>query len=365
VAVTTTPTPASQAGERVHTLLEGSVEALLASWDPLRALFPFTSWLHDGRVIYDYEDPVAVRYTANSLLGLVEAARSRDLGVELDDVEAMTRTFLRPGRIRSPADVGLIALLRARLGEPARALSAPLRDVRDALAQHPRELNMQDLAWLLWGGAEIRRAGVGIATDVVELAHRQIAGRLHPATGLPRHSLRRLGRDVVSFGSLTYYLRAMHEAALTLRDPVADVAFMAGVERAMSLQGELGEWPWMISARTGAAFDRYPVFAVHQDAMAMLFLHPAQDAGMAGAGAAIARSLGWDFGANELRCEMFERRPFFAYRAIERAERMPRARRYLRSLRPPATTGAARVRINRECRSYHLGWILFAWARRR
>lgn len=365
MAVTPTSTPASEAAERLRTLIEGSAENLLATWDPRRALFPFTSWLSDGRIVCDYENPVAVRYTANSLLGLAEAARARELDLGTGDVQSMTRAFLRPGRIRSPADFGLVALLRARLGEPPRSLSGPLRDVRNALEQRPEDLNMQDLAWLLWGGAEIRRTGVGIAADVVALALRRVADRLHPATGLPRHSLRRLGRDVVSFGSLTYYLRAMHEAARTLDDRAAHMAFVAGVAHAMSLQGDLGEWPWMIDARTGVAFDRYPVFAVHQDAMAMLFLHPAQDAGLAGAGATIERSLAWDFGANELGCEMFVRRPFFAYRAIERAERIPRARRYLRSLRPRAASTTTRVRVNRECRSYHLGWILFAWAGRR
>ncbi len=55
------------------------------------------------------------------------------------------------------------------------------------------------------------------------------------------------------------------------------------------------------------------------------------------------------------------------YRSIERVERAPRIRRYLRGLGSPPTTdppraSGRRLRINRECRSYHLGWVLYAWS---
>jgi hypothetical protein len=174
---------------------------------------------------------------------------------------------------------------------------------------------------------------------------------------------------VVSFGALAYFLRAMHEAADTLGSNRTRALFEDGVARAISLQGPCGEWPWMINCRTGTAVDFYPVFAVHQDSMAMLFLHPALDSGLRRAGEAIGRSLAWDFGANELGRQMFVERPFFAYRSIERRERAPRLRRYLRSRRPgqvarPAAPDASDPRINDECRSYHLGWFLFVWAGR-
>jgi hypothetical protein len=108
---------------------------------------------------------------------------------------------------------------------------------------------------------------------------------------------------------------------------------------------------------------------VHQDSMAMLFLHPALDRGVPGANEAITRSLAWVFGENELGRPMFVEEPFFAYRSIERAERAQRVRRYARSvwhrLSPhPATPNARRVRLNDECRSYHLGWVLYVWSNR-
>jgi hypothetical protein len=79
----------------------------------------------------------------------------------------------------------------------------------------------------------------------------------------------------------------------------------------------------------------------------------------------VARSVSWVHGRNELGLRFYVERPFFfAYRAIERAERLPKARRYARWL-TGAVAGPAPaegLRVNRECRSYHLGWLLYAWS---
>ena len=83
---------------------------------------------------------------------------------------------------------------------------------------------------------------------------------------------------------------------------------------------------------------------------------------------AIRSSFAWVLGRNELSAAMFQDDPFVAYRSIERAERLPRAKRYLRATARSLTgfegdsPNGAGLRVNRECRSYHLGWILYAWA---
>ena len=101
----------------------------------------------------------------------------------------------------------------------------------------------------------------------------------------------------------------------------------------------------------------------------MLFLHPALDGGLP-VSDAIEKSLAWVMGRNELSTPMIHDRPFAAYRSVERIERLPRARRYLRSASRSVSGAAGRsaegrgVRINTECRSYHLGWILYVWSGR-
>jgi len=356
---------------QLRLLLEGSVENLLASWSEALALFPFSSRLRDGAIVHDYANPIATRYTINSLLGLLEASRSGRLGISEGDVRALAEAFLRREAelVSLPADHGLATLLIAELDGLSDRLLTHVGTLGEVLAT-PRSLEMQDLAWILWGAAGASYAGAPGADDVVRRAFGRITSELvDEGSGLPRHTSARHRRNVVSFGALVYFLRAMHEAAQVLDDQRARDLFDSGVAAAVALQGPLGEWPWMIDCRTGIPFDAYPVFAVHQDSMAMLFLHPALDKGLPRADEAIARSVPWVLGANELLTPMFVERPFFAYRSIERVERAPRLRRYVRSLEgraasPQAVTGASRIRINDECRSYHLGWILYVWSSR-
>jgi hypothetical protein len=203
-----------------------------------------------------------------------------------------------------------------------------------------------------------------VASALLERITRQLTSPL----GLPFHERRRYRRRIVSFGALTYFLRSLSEAASALEDANADRLFRAGVQQALALQGPAGDWPWMIDPLSGRALDRYPVFAVHQDSMAMLFLLPSLERGLPGVEQAIDRSLDWALGRNELGISMYVDDPvFFAYRSIERRERAPRARRYARSSvnaltgRSAQSLSASALRLNPECRSYHLGWILYAW----
>ena len=118
----------------------------------------------------------------------------------------------------------------------------------------------------------------------------------------------------------------MHEYGEAFDSDVARELFITGVERVLAIQGADGGWPWMIDVRTGVPFDLYPIFTVHQDSMAMLFLFPAEDCGIPNVTEAIERSLRWNFGDNELRAKMVHTNPYpWIYRSIERSERWPRA----------------------------------------
>lgn len=335
-------------------------------------LFPYSTRLRGGAYANDFEHPAAPRYTINSLLGLQTAARESS-DVDQDDVDRLTRTFLAShgARVATPADLGLLLVLLAE----ANGFS---RDAKDTLARVRRvsrgaeveRLTMQDVSWMLWGACAAADAGLRDAAAVAaELGELILTRFVHPESLFPRHDLSRYRRDIVSFGALTYFLRAMYELFSLTDDPRAARAFTEGVGAAARLQGDLGEWPWLISARRRIPLDFYPVFAVHQDSMSMLFLLPALELGLPVAGE-IERSFAWVLGRNELSTPMVATDPFVAYRSIERVERWPRARRYARSL-PRSATGAAdrsgrssRVRINPECRSYHLGWLLYVWSGR-
>jgi hypothetical protein len=367
--------PHVELARELQPVLSGCVENLVATYDADRGVFPYSSRLAGGSILNDYRSPESLRYTVNALLGLGRAAKAEIPGVSISDVNGMIEMFVDhfSAKLESHADLGLLIVLLAENpsaggDEAVRSAVATLR--RSLADQTADAFNMQDLAWVVWGAATAARCGIPQADELGRSATALVKSRfVDTRSGLPRHSPRWYRRGLVSFGSIAYFLRAMHEAADAFEDSDAATLFREGVQRVISIQGPLGEWPWMIHVGRGKVVDVYPVFSVHQDSMAMLFLLPALDAGEPRVQQAIDRSLSWVFGRNELDVRFYRDDPFFAYRSIERAERAQRLRRYVRFLSVSltgrdASFGSARARLNEECRSYHLGWILFAWSER-
>jgi hypothetical protein len=322
-------------------LLDRSLRYLRLTWRD-DALFPFSTRLVDGRLVHDYEDWRTRRYTVNSLLGLQAAGAPE--APEL--IDAFVERQLPA--LTNAADLGLAAVL---LGDRIALDAAEAR-------------TMQERCWLLWGAVATRREA--LATRL----YRELVDRfVHPASGLPYHSLQLHRRRIVSFGAVVYYLKALREYADATGDDGAARRFRAGVERMLAVQGPQGEWPWMIDVATGDPLDVYPVFSVHQDAMAMLFLFPALDDRMPGVEQAIRSSLAWSDGANELGEPLWQDDPPLLWRSVRRDEGLRPQRRYARSLawslaHRAGSYAGARATINRECRSYHPGWNLYVWSQR-
>lgn len=325
------------------------------------ALYPFTTSVVDGRYVSDYRLPGALRYTINTLLGRLRAGSDR---VEPE----LQRLVGRYGSRLDPGDRGLLLVLLAELG---RDLTDDLAAAKQAVAVlGVRRLNLQDLCWLVWGAARAAEAGCTGAEAFARELRTALAG-LAGNGALARHVHSAARADLVSFGSTVYYLRALHEYARVFDDTDVRGAFERGVRAALGFQGRYGEWPWMISVSRAAALDVYPVYSVHQLAMAMLFLLPAFDDGVVeGVGDAIRRSYRWVLGENELSVPFGRRDPFIVFRSLERDEPLQKIVRFTRAslrstLRLPAHgKSAGRTRINPEWRSYEGGWLLYAWGDR-
>jgi hypothetical protein len=354
-------------------LLDRSASFLEEVWSPELALHPFSTTIdEDGAYVNDYGSR-ALRYTINSLLGLQEYARAGGQPGEAE-VAARVDEFLakRGDDVTSPADLGLLlVLLRDRPDHPAAA--AAVERLAGIVGNGTgTRMPIQTLSWMLWGLDSAAGSGNEIAAEAADTLFATIAGEyVHEGSLLPRHSSTLYRRNVVSFGAIVYFLRAVHEHGRRTGDSSTHALFRSGVEHMLAAQGPQGEWPWLYSVATGRPAELYPVYAVHPDSMAMLFLLPALDQGIPGVREGIERSLAWCFGSNELGEPMYVDEPFRAYRSIQRSDRYPRAGRYLRAVRgittgrPAVPAQGDGVHINTECRSYHPGWILFAWSARR
>ena len=204
-------------------------------------LFPYSTTVRDGAYVNDFEHPAAVRYTINSLLGL-QAVASRDgSGVDSTDVQRLAETFWeRHGKYTTnPADLGLLLVLLSEGAVADGRLTDLLAAVRGVVRSGAaRRLTMQDLSWMLWGACTAAHAGTdGASAVAVELGDVVRESFLDPVSMFPRHDLSRYRRDVVSFGALTYFLRAMFELYRLTDDPRAKRIFHEGVRATLTCRG--------------------------------------------------------------------------------------------------------------------------------
>ena len=177
-----------------------------------------------------------------------------------------------------------------------------------------------------------------------------------------------------SFASQVYPLHGLAKwQAISGHDYSA--VLEAGADTLVSNQGPLGQWWWFYSTVDGSALEGYPVYSVHQDAMAFMALEPIRHVGGPDHRAALARGLHWMFGANELGEQMYTEKPPMLYRCIQRRgsdadgfagmRKRDRPLLALRSYLPASArqtrqAPAEKLEVLMEVRSYHLGWLLYS-----
>lgn len=176
------------------------------------------------------------------------------------------------------------------------------------------------------------------------------------------------------FADQTYPLQALARAhaAGAGGDGEALAAAEACAVRICELQGDGGQWWWHYDARRGSVVEGYPVYSVHQHAMAPTALFDVTEAGGADFGAAIRKGLRWMTEVPELAAApvpMIQDELGVTWRKVHRGDpkKLVRAARGVSTRLLPGLRLAPLDRlyrpasVDRECRPYEFGWMLFAW----
>jgi hypothetical protein len=324
----------------------------------------------DGR---DVLEGVSPRYTAIVLIGLARedqasAGRILDGGHPLD---VCGRLLSQVAGMDNLGDVALTLWA-------ARALGAERADVAlgrlQSLRPHEGDYPTVEVAWAL---TALSVGGGGEAHDGDTA--RRTAGRLMasfvPGSGLFPHwpagaAGSRLRGHVACFADLVYPIQALAHYHVRTGDGQALSLATRCAERMCVLQGEAGQWWWHFDVRTGRVVERYPVYAVHQDAMAPMALFDLQAACGVDHTEAVHRGLDWLHHAPEIGGSLVDRSAELIWRKVARHEpgKLSRtlqasASRLHSRLRVPGLQRVFRPgRIDYECRPYHLGWLLYAWS---
>lgn len=335
-----------------------------------RKLFAFRLRRQGSEVVLQ---GTSVRYTATVLIGL--AGESDELAREVLQHASVADVYAacvdRLGDSPEPGELALVAWAGLLHGEPS---AWPVGQHLWTLCNTLSLLPTVEASWAL--SALCSAPG----EDPWRRRREQLARRLLDAvdarSGLFPHWLDGRGpwvrRHVACFADQVYPMLALSQYYEATGDPVALTAAERCAEQVVARQGSEGQWWWHFDVRTGRVVEPYPVYAVHQDAMAPMALRAVARASGTTFDPAIQRGLSWLTWSPEIHGSLIDPAQRVIWRKVARHEVGQCARR-LQTL-ASRVHGRLRLpglgyvcspgRIDWETRPYHMGWILYAWPSR-
>lgn len=312
------------------------------------------------------------RYTAITLIGLAkegrDAAREVLGGLAPEDVFAGLLGSLDGNT--NVGDVALFLWAGTALGH-----DGAMRALRRLVELGPQRMPCPtvELSWALIALCKARESvdcGLreAVAARLLE-AFRSRSGLFSHVVGGRQGFLR---SHVCCFADLVYPVQALSEYARQTKEQVFLETAQACAERFCALQGPQGQWWWHYDTRTGAVVENYPVYAVHQDAMAPMALFALARAGGRLFAEEIRRGVEWLSCAPELNGgSLMDEGAGIVWRKVGRAEPAKLSRvlqaaaaRLAPGLRVPGVNRVFPPRqVDYEDRPYHVGWLLYAWSR--
>jgi hypothetical protein len=312
----------------------------------------------------------SVRYGAIAALGLrhLPEAAQRDVLVGETCYDLVGRLTKRLDEITSPGDAAMLCWAAADIGhaELPRALArlAELARSGDAAPRY-----VVDAAWAV-SALVAARPHADVEADLAAARNRLLAARTGPL--YPHVIGRGMGwyrAHVGCFADQVYPIQALARLHGSANDPAALKAASEVAAGICAEQGEAGQWWWHYDSRTGDVVEGYPVYSVHQHAMAPMALLDLADAGGPHHLEAICRGVRWLSGPPETREPLVLDDPAITWRKVARAD----PRKAVRGLRAATTRIRPGMRlsaidrifppgtVDHECRPYELGWLLMTW----
>lgn len=274
-------------------------------------------------------------------------------------------------RANGHSDMGAVALACWASAELSGNFESGLLDQLLARMKSGDPLPTVDAAWTLTAAVAARDLGdtsalQSLAADLL-VAH-EGGGALYPHI-LPGRAAGRFRGHIGSFADQVYPLQALARLAAASGEAAPLTSANRTADTLCRLQGAAGQWWWHYDSRTGDVVERFPVYSVHQHAMAPMVLFDLREAGGNDHASEIALGLQWMQTHPEVMDELVSPAHAVIWRKVGRRE-PPKAARSLSavttSLRPGLLLPGLDLAfpaslIDYECRPYELGWLLYAW----
>lgn len=312
-----------------------------------------------------------LRYAAISALGLRCVPINNQVAV-LDGLGAGDFAREVGRQARTHADPGAVALAAWAVaevtGEVDSMLYTRLRDWLTSRAPLPTV----DVAWMVTAATAAGELSDAFG-DIAVLGRDRLMAAQGPKGifphALPAQSLGRFRAHVGCFADQVYPIQALGRHAAAEGDRGALRAANQCADAICELQGEAGQWWWHYDSRDGSVVERFPVYSVHQHAMAPMALFDLLECGGDDHTDEVLLGLDWLRTHPETFSELVDEERGVVWRKVGRHEPSKAARKVAAvttSLRRGAhLPGVDRLwpatKVDHECRPYELGWLLYAW----
>jgi hypothetical protein len=315
----------------------------------------------------------STRYGAIAGLGLAylpdPAQRAILVGEDSDDLVGRLAKGL--DRVTDRGDAALICLAAAESGhsELPHAIDRLARLDRRLLSGQPGDaLDVVAAAWVVTALVAARSA-VDVEPYLAAARQRLLGARrvaFPHRIGGPQKWYR---AHVGSFADQIYPVQALARLHASADDPAALDAAEQVARVICRAQGPAGQWWWHYDARTGRVVEGYPVYSVHQHAMAPMGLFDLAEAGGEAHLGEICQGLRWLAGRPETAEPLIAADRPVIWRKVGRNDprKLVRGMAAARSAVLPGTSmpGVGLLfpagTVDYECRPYELGWLLYAW----
>lgn len=315
------------------------------------------------------------RYTLINLLGLFKAEShslniSRQANIDLNKI--IKTQINNVHKYTSAGDIGLL-LWATSLISPEDIPSiltkvkfnSILKDYKDT-----RSKITMEISWLLTGTLIASTFSETFKKSIGNLPEKlySILKNNYGGKGIFKHQctstlLGNLRGNISSFADQVYPIYAL---VLYSKMNNNKEALLFAKECSLKIcehQGKNGEWMWHYCAKTGKVTSQYPFYSVHQDAMAPIALYAIQKATGINFEDNIFKGLEW-LTKNTLHADMISQEHNAIWRAIGPKGLYRKVRSLFTHVGININDEYKNLDVLKESWSYHLGWLLFAFAGR-
>ena len=347
-----------------------AARGLVQMFDPATNLFCARLVRTPNGLVRQDQSP---RYTMMTLLGLREREKS---GKQIPfDSQAIYRSFVRDTSwIKGVGDFGLLLWLTAEFDQDNLNALFEKFDPKHALSQFEdgQKRSTTELAWFLAGLSHAAQTSNSHASKLTDLAVQTFRltqnnqrdsgffghlGTFNSMPGLVRGRIGSFADQVYPIYSFSKFAQAFH----------VDQALGSALKCARAIcdaQGDLGQWWWLYDSASGRVSSRFPVYSVHQHAMAPMALFALERVSGTDFQPYISRGLDWIYGHNEISLDMRDLAHNVVWRCIRPSSKSVKYKDVLSSFfkAPTLAEPVRNLKVLYEDWPYELGWLLYAFS---